>query len=314
MTTTSPQSGENLLRAYRLDTDADTLPILTTRSLQGPQITAVHFAVTQNQLGLLAQVPLEDTFAVGVNFTGLRYNEVWSKRRLIINNGLLPNALTSFNLADEMAARVTQPYEAVCLLIRRSSLDAFAEEEEYRRIHNLSIPYGIIDQTMTLLCKALLPYFARPQVANALYVEHVNLAITAHLIDYYGDSSPGRAATAKGGLSPSLVRRVQEMLMCASNDNLHFVDIAKACDISRTYLIKAFKKTTGLTPHQWLLQQRVNQAKDKLANTNMPISHIAALCGFRDQSHLTTVFSTQTQVTPAAWRQRNQSKLNSRYC
>ncbi|WP_408056533.1 helix-turn-helix domain-containing protein [Tardiphaga alba] len=64
----------------------------------------------------------------------------------------------------------------------------------------------------------------------------------------------------------------------------------------------AFKKTTGLTPHQWIQSQRIERARNALANTSQPLAEIALECGFSDQSHFTRVFSKIVGSPPGNWR------------
>jgi len=276
--------------------------------LQGPQIAALHIKIGPKQLGLTKRTPPEDTFAVGVNMTGVSNREVWSKGRMVLKQGFAPDSLRIGNLSDELQARFIDPYETVAFLIRRASLDAFTYEEGYRHVTNLSCPYGIVDPALAQLTRTLLPYFERPQEASPMFVDHVGLAVTAHLVDRYGDRIPSAETIAKGGLTPAHTRRVKEMLAGDLKGNMLIADIAQECGISRQHLIKAFKKTTGYTPHQWLQWKRTDQARDMLKRTKMPISDIALQCGFADQSHFTKVFTALVQATPAVWRQQNQSQ------
>jgi AraC-like DNA-binding protein len=57
-----------------------------------------------------------------------------------------------------------------------------------------------------------------------------------------------------------------------------------------------------MAPHQWLLRQRIEKAKDLLAQGTQPLSTMASACGFADQSHFTRVFTRVVGLTPAEWR------------
>jgi len=209
------------------------------------------------------------------------------------------------HLIDGAQSRVYQPFECVCLLIRRASLDAYTNEEDYRRVENLSCPYGIVDTTMAHLTTALLPFFTRPQEVSALFADHVGLAITDHLVTRYGKISIPSTAIARGGLAASKIRLVQEMLMNDLKGDMRVADIARECGISRQHLISSFRRTTGCTPHKWLQHVRVKQAKDMMKNTKYNIEYIAAQCGFSGQGHLTSVFRAIEGTTPAVWRRQN---------
>jgi AraC-like DNA-binding protein len=212
------------------------------------------------------------------------------------------------SLTDKVSARIFHPFETIAFKISRASLEAFALEEGIRRIANLSCAHGILDPTMFHLVRALFPAFLRPQEANTLFMDHVTLAACAHLIERYGDGVPSAASMAIGGLTLSQVNRTKEMLASNLKGNLLIADFARECGISRQHFIRAFKKTVGCTPHQWLQRKRVDQARSLLRYTAEPISEIALKCGFSDQSHLTRVFVGLAGTTPAVWRRLTSTK------
>ena len=91
--------------------------------------------------------------------------------------------------------------------------------------------------------------------------------------------------------------------MCARlEDNIPLARIADACGLSLSHFARAFKQSTGLPPHRWLLQQRIYRSQDLLLHSDMPLSEIAIACGFSDQSHLNRVFVRVAGISPGAWR------------
>src|ERR1700749_2364510 len=79
-------------------------------------------------------------------------------------------------------------------------------------------------------------------------------------------------------------------------------EIAEACGLSVSHLSRAFHKSTGMPPHAWLLQARVERAKTLLRHNNALLSEIALSCGFADHSHFSRVFRSRVGVAPATWR------------
>ena len=75
-------------------------------------------------------------------------------------------------------------------------------------------------------------------------------------------------------------------------------EIAAAINISPTYFSRLFKRATGRSPHQYVIQQRVERAKKLLKTTDLAIANIALQVGFSSQSHLTQHFKHLTGVTP----------------
>jgi transcriptional regulator GlxA family with amidase domain len=84
------------------------------------------------------------------------------------------------------------------------------------------------------------------------------------------------------------------------NTPLH--DVARECGVSRSHFARAFAISVGRPPHQWLLEQRVELARQLLGDTELSIGDVAARCGFADQSHFTRVFSARTGLSPGRWR------------
>jgi len=82
--------------------------------------------------------------------------------------------------------------------------------------------------------------------------------------------------------------------------------LAKQCCSSSIHFSRAFRQSTGTSPHRWLLHQRVEKAKGLLRDRQSPLSEVALACGFADQSHLTRVFTRLSGAGPAAWRRIHQ--------
>ena len=74
-------------------------------------------------------------------------------------------------------------------------------------------------------------------------------------------------------------------------------DLAEACHLSRFTLVKQFRKTLGLTPHAYLINLRVNLAKQMLRQGSS-VADTAVCCGFFDQSHFVKTFRNYTGLTP----------------
>jgi AraC-like DNA-binding protein len=79
-------------------------------------------------------------------------------------------------------------------------------------------------------------------------------------------------------------------------------EIALACGLSVGHFSRAFRRSTGLAPHAWLLHIRVEAAKAMLRQREAQLSVIAMACGFADQSHFSRVFTRRVGSSPGAWR------------
>jgi AraC-like DNA-binding protein len=125
-----------------------------------------------------------------------------------------------------------------------------------------------------------------------------------------------RAVPLKGGLGTTQETRAKERLLLRASERKSLADIARECGLSRAHFIRAFTRTTGCTPHQWLLRQRIEQARWLIEHSDRSLTDIASDCEFSDQSHLNRVFVKAFGVSPGAWRRavRQQSTENTLPC
>ena len=106
----------------------------------------------------------------------------------------------------------------------------------------------------------------------------------------------------RGGLSPSVLRRVREYIEAHLENNVSLEVLAGVAGLSMSYFARAFKQSEGVTPHDYLMRRRVHRALELLAGTDLPLSAIASASGFSDQSHFTRRFRQYFGVTPSRYR------------
>ena len=145
-----------------------------------------------------------------------------------------------------------------------------------------------------------MPALRSPEQVSRLYADHIALALTAHLAHTYGGMPNGRRLI-KGGLAPRQEQRSKEMLIANLAGDISLSEVAQACGLSVGHFSRAFRKSTGLAPHAWLMRARVEHAMTLLRQPNQPILEIALACGFVDQSHFTRVFVQRVGLTPRSW-------------
>ena len=127
----------------------------------------------------------------------------------------------------------------------------------------------------------------------------------AALIEFVGycDHPPGQqiavpadALAYRPGLRPVL-----DMLRKERSDILSINELAHMAGMSRYQILRAFRAATGLTPHAWQLNQRINQAREHL-QAGEDLAEIAYRLGFADQSHFQRTFKAYAGVTPGRYR------------
>lgn len=98
------------------------------------------------------------------------------------------------------------------------------------------------------------------------------------------------------------LRRCFDFLNENLGEDIGLAELADAAGLSHLYFAKAFKRATGMAPHRYLVWQRVERAKELLADTDLTVAEVAATCGLYDQSHLASWFKRLVGTTPAKFR------------
>jgi AraC family transcriptional regulator len=107
-----------------------------------------------------------------------------------------------------------------------------------------------------------------------------------------------------GGLSPAVLRRAIERLRSDSDADVSLSALASDAGLSRFHFCRAFKESTGLSPHAWLRQHRLEQAMNMLRETDESVVSIAAALGYSSQTAFAAAFKKLTGETPSDWRRR----------
>lgn len=100
------------------------------------------------------------------------------------------------------------------------------------------------------------------------------------------------------GLTRTQLQQVLDFIHTHLDRDLSLTELAKVINLSPTYFASAFKQAIDISPHQYVIQQRVERAKVMLKKTDFAISDIALQVGFSSQSHLTQQFKRITGITP----------------
>jgi AraC family transcriptional regulator len=136
---------------------------------------------------------------------------------------------------------------------------------------------------------------------SRLYGESVLALLSVHLLRHY-TTRPIQLPPDMGGLSRSKLQQALEYIQAHLAGNPSLMEISQEVEMSHYYFGRLFKESMGISPHQYLIQQRVERAKQLLSYTTLPIAEIAHECGFSDQSSLTRQFRRLIGVTPKVYR------------
>ena len=134
--------------------------------------------------------------------------------------------------------------------------------------------------------------------AGALAQESEFVEVISALLRRHADLKPLERAAKDGA---TLIRRLRDYLDAHVTQDVSLADLARIGERSRHTVLRAFRKATGMTPHAYLLNRRVERARRSLAS-GARLAETAIDCGFFDQSHFTRVFKRHTGLTPGQYR------------
>jgi AraC family transcriptional regulator len=160
------------------------------------------------------------------------------------------------------------------------------------------LPYfQICDPLILQIALALKADLKSHKPGGRLYAEMLTSTLAVHLLRNYSSHQP-KSIRYLGGLSPTQLKLVIDCINDYLDRDLGLEELAEIAQLSTYHFCRSFKQSTGFSPHQYLIRQRVERAKLLLKDEKMEIRDVAIACGFTHQSHLNRHFKRLTGVTP----------------
>ncbi len=136
---------------------------------------------------------------------------------------------------------------------------------------------------------------------SCFYAESMATALAAHLLQFY-TTRLHVLREYDDGLSQVKLSQAIEYINEHLSQNLTLTEIAMELEMSQYYFSRLFKQSIGMTPHQYLIQQRVERSKQLLQQPEKKMIDIAAQCGFANPSHFARCFRQKTGISPKQFR------------
>lgn len=157
------------------------------------------------------------------------------------------------------------------------------------------------DGVISSIGMALLGELECEGLSGRLYAESLANVLAVHLLRHYttGGSHPQRYT---GGLSAQRLRQVMDFVGENYSNDVRLAALANVAGMSSFHFAREFKRTTGTTPHQYLIKFRIERAKSLLAEPDIPLTEVGLRSGFSHQSHFTRLFRRLTGTTPQSYR------------
>lgn len=160
--------------------------------------------------------------------------------------------------------------------------------------------YGIHDSHIVDLGTRLKMQAEANAPFGASYVQGLSIALAAYVTQRYNPKSkPEEPQTSLTAAQRALLIDYIERSMAM---DLSVVDLSGLLGYNPDHFTRVFRKTFGVTPHQYITQRRLEKAKSMLRDRNQSLATVALACGFSSQSHLNVVFKRLTGLTPGAYR------------
>ena len=153
------------------------------------------------------------------------------------------------------------------------------------------------DPRLIALAELIAAECENPEPLHDLYGDGLTLSLLINVLQLHAPRPRRRSALAAWQL-----RRAVDYIEENCVRNIRLEELASLTGLSQSHFSHAFKASTGLPPHQWQTQARLERAKHLLLKSEMPLTTVAVETGFADQAHFTRVFRKNVGVAPASWK------------
>jgi AraC family transcriptional regulator len=186
------------------------------------------------------------------------------------------------------------------VMMSNEVLEQVGQETRYIR-PELQTRDVLNDSTRRSLMEILLTEKQAGFRSGLFFLDSVATTLASYLLRHYSAAS-AVLENPTGGLAPSVLRRSIEFIQTHLEGNLRLSDLAREAKLSTSHLVRSFRQSTGKTPYQYLLQQRIERARSLMRDHRTSLTEVALASGFADQHHLARVFRRITGVTPSSYR------------
>jgi AraC family transcriptional regulator len=285
-----------------------TRPALPRKPVLSSQATSSGgVLVEQHAAGEVENIDVApQTHAVSVQLTNsgsVEWKQQGSAQRTIHKT---PGQVSVFPAMSPISIRTRHTGELLIVGLSPKFLKLAAHEMAPANGFEL-IPRGAIDEPfLKTISLALQAEVKAGSPGGKCYGETLATAIAVHLVRHH--SSTGAVRMPGGGLAPAQFRRAVDYMHSHLGQDLSLESIAEATGLSTFHFSRLFKRSAGLSPHQYLIRLRLERARELLLRSRGSMAEIAVQSGFCDQSHFAMHFKRIYGVTPKAFARKLRGK------
>jgi AraC family transcriptional regulator len=179
---------------------------------------------------------------------------------------------------------------------------------EADRLHNFEpiVRPKFQDSAIQRLMMLLMEETQAGAPSGKLYADSLAFALGMRFVLAAEASQCDELHSPVSALPPLSLKRVLERMKCEFREDLSLATLAAESGYSRAHFLRMFRAATGRTPHQYLLDLRLEEAQRRMRLSSTPLIDIAANCGFSSHSHLSKAFRHRVGVTPSQYRRKIQ--------
>ncbi|MEP7186830.1 MAG: AraC family transcriptional regulator [Rhodanobacter sp.] len=253
--------------------------------------------------GLTSPIGRHDAYLLGLQLRSMDKHELWLDGNAVDSPAIAAGATSIYDLKRDPIAYIGGPFHSLQFYVPRVSLRTSSTQSGSTPVNDLV--YGtsssLEDPVINYLGQSLLPILRRGTQGHQLFVDHVLFALRDYLATSYGGQKPVECVI-RGGLAAWQQRKAMDLLRAHVVEGIGLAQVASAVNLSCSAFVRGFKKSAGISPHQWLLQRRIDRAIDLMRERSNALADVALMSGFADQSHFTRTFSLKMGISPGAWR------------
>jgi AraC family transcriptional regulator len=184
-----------------------------------------------------------------------------------------------------------------------SYMERVAHEGGAKELPSFANQWHLRDESLRVLLTEMGREAEQGWPAGALYGELLGLSLASTLLRQHS-SVPIQIPDARGGIPLPRMRRLLQYIEMHLDSDLRLEQLAAEIGVSPFHFAHVFRASTGLTPHQYVLQQRVERAMTLLRIPHLSVAEIAASTGFSSATNFVRSFRARTGATPGEWRQK----------
>ena len=216
-----------------------------------------------------------------------------------VHEGLhLPGNINFMPAGQESRWQWNKSNSCLRINIKSQFLEKIASESEFaNKSLELKNNFSTRDRNLEDIGKLLLAELQSEGVGGKLYIDSLCNVLAIHLLRNYS-TVEREPRPVTGGLGDSTLQKIVEYIMENLDTELSLTELATVVNLSPSHFARLFKQSTGIPPHQYVIQRRIEAAENLLKQGKSSIGEIAYRVGFSNPSHLSYHFKRATGVMP----------------